>query len=102
LWVLLSVANEDKLFLLATRFSTQWFHSLCMCGLSLRSWTVIAPRCFRFTITALTVDLGSSSRAEIWRTDFLERWHPMTLPCWKSLTSSVRPFYCQCLSMEIA
>ena len=35
-------------------------------------------------------------------TNLLERWHPMSVPRWKSLSSSVRPFYCQCLSMEIA
>ena len=32
----------------------------------------------------------------------LARWHPMMVPRWKSLSSSVRPFYCQCLCMEIA
>ena len=31
-----------------------------------------------------------------WKGDIL------TVPCWKPLISSVRPFYCQCLSMEIA
>ena len=45
---------------------------------------------------------GSSSRAESWWTDLLEWWHPMTVPHWKSLSSSVRRFYCQYLSMEIA
>ena len=48
-----------------------------------------------FTKTSLTVDWGSSSRAYIWRTDLLERWHPMTVPLW-------RPFYCQWLFMGIA
>jgi hypothetical protein len=61
---------------------------------TLRGWAVVAPRHFHFTITALTVDGGSSSRADIWQTDLLERW--------KSLSSSVRTFYCQCVSMEIA
>ena len=64
--------------------------------------SVVAPRCFHFTMTAVTVDRGSSSRAEMWRTDLLERWHPMTVPRWKSLSSSARPFYCQCLFMEIS
>jgi hypothetical protein len=45
-----------------------------------------------FTITALTVDRGSCSRADIWPSDWLERWHPMTVPHWKSLSSSVRTF----------
>ena len=60
------------------------------------------PRSFHFTITTLTVDWGSSSRAEILQTDLLERWHPMTVPLWKPLSSSVRSFDCQCLSMDIA
>ena len=80
--------------------STWWSCSVSLCGLPLRGWAV--PRLFHFTVTALTVDRGSSSRAEIWWTDLLERWHPMTVPPWKSLSSSVRPFYCQRLSMEIA
>ena len=65
------------------------------------------------TNSSVSVDIASrgcleissecSSRAEIWRTDLLERCHRhMTMPLWKSLSSSVRPFYCQCLSMEIA
>jgi hypothetical protein len=72
--------------------------SVSLCGLPLFGWAVVNPRRFYFTITALTVNRGSSSRANIWRTDLLERWHPMTALCWKSLSS----FYCQCLSMEIS
>jgi hypothetical protein len=97
-----SVRTEDRSFLRATRFSTWRSRSVSLCGLPLSVWAVVAPRYFHFTITALTVDRGISSRAEIWRTDFLERWHPMTVPRWKPLSSSVWPFYCQCLSMEIA
>jgi hypothetical protein len=48
-------------------------------GLPLRSWAVVAHRCFHFTITALIVDRGSSSRAEILWTDLLKRWHPITV-----------------------
>ena len=58
------------------------------------STAIVAPGNFHFTIKA--VDRDSSSRAEIWWTDLLERWHPMTVPSWKSLSSSVRQFYCQC------
>ena len=65
-----SVATEDRWFLCATLFTTQQSHSVSLCGLSLRDWDVVAPRRFHFTITALTVDQGSSSRVEIWRTDF--------------------------------
>jgi hypothetical protein len=45
---------------------------------------------------------GAAITAEIWKTHLLERWHPMTVPHWKSLSTSVRPFYWTCLSMEIA
>jgi hypothetical protein len=38
---------------------------------------MVAPRTFHFTITALTVDQGSSSRLERKETDLLERWHSM-------------------------
>ena len=55
---------------------------------------------FHLTITAVTVDRGSFSRAGIWQTDLLERWHPIIAT--KSLSSSVRQFYYQCLFMEIA
>jgi hypothetical protein len=81
---------------------THQSRSVSLCGLPLHSWSVVAPRCFHFTITALTVYHSSFRRAEIWQTDLLKRWHPMTVPRWKSLSSSVRPFNCQCLSMEIA
>ena len=67
-----------------TWFSTWQSRSVSLCGIPLCGWAVVAPRCFHFTITALTVDRGSSSRAEIIRTDLLERWQPMTVPCWKS------------------
>jgi hypothetical protein len=36
-----------------------------LCGLMLSGRAVVAPRRFHFTITTLTVDRGSSSRAEI-------------------------------------
>ena len=77
-----------------TCFSAQLSRSVRLCGLPPRGWAVVAPRRFHFTIT--TLDQGSSSRAEMGRTDLLERWHPMTVPRWKSLSSSVRPIYCQC------
>jgi hypothetical protein len=51
--------------------------------------TLQLSSCCFFHFTALTVDRGSSHRAEIWWTDLLERWRPMTLPHWKSLSSSV-------------
>jgi hypothetical protein len=91
------VATEDAFYELC---ASALGSCLWACGLPLRSWAVVAQICFHFTITALTV--GSSSRAETWQTDLLEWWHPMVVPRWKSLSSSVRPFYCQWLSMEIA
>jgi hypothetical protein len=85
-----SVAYKDRRFLRATHFSTQRSHSVSLCGLPLHRWAVVAPRHFHFTITALTVDWGSSSRAQIWWPDLFERWHPMMVPCLKSLCSSVQ------------
>ena len=82
-----SAAIEDRQSLRAMSFSTRRSRSLSLCGLPLHSWAVVAPRCFHFTITALAVDQGSSSMAEIW-TDLLKRWHSMTVPRWKSLSSS--------------
>jgi hypothetical protein len=49
-----SVATEDRPFFLTTRFSTRRPCSVSLCGLPLRGWAVVAPRCFHFTITALT------------------------------------------------
>ena len=65
------IATEDRPFLRATCFSTWQSRSLSLLGLPLCSWAVVAPRHFHFTIAALTVDLCSSSRAEIWQTDLL-------------------------------
>ena len=84
-------------FLCTTCFSTRQSRSVSLCGLLFCGWAIVDPRLIHITITALTVDRGSSSRTEIW----MERRHPMMVPRWKSLSSSVRPFYCQCLSMEI-
>jgi hypothetical protein len=51
-----------------------------VCGLPLCGWAVVAPKRFHFTITELTVDRGSSSRADILQTDLLDRGYPMTVP----------------------
>jgi hypothetical protein len=96
-----SVSTNNRRFLHSTRFSTQRSPSVSLCRIQLRGWAIVAPRLFHFTITALTVDRCNSSRAKFWQTDLLERWHPMMVPCWMSLSSSVRPFYCQCVSIEI-
>lgn len=50
---------------------------------------VVAPRCFYFTVIALIVDQGRSSRTEISRTYLWQSWHPKTIPCLKSVSSSV-------------
>ena len=85
--LVMSVAT--RWVLRTTRFSTRWSRFVNLCGLPL------------LVLKALTVYQGSSSRAGIWWTDLLERWHPITVPHWKSLSSSVRPFYSQCLSNQI-
>ena len=84
------------------RFSTRWSRSVSLCDLPLRCGAVVAPRRFHFTITALRVARGSFSSAELWRTDLLERWHLMKVPCWKSLVLLKSSFYRQCLSIEVA
>jgi hypothetical protein len=64
--------------------------SVSLCGLPLRGWAVVAPRRYNSTystITALTVDWGSSNRADIWWNDLLERLHAITVPHWKSLST---------------
>jgi hypothetical protein len=53
-----SVATENRRFLHITCFSTWGSRSVSLCGLPLRGWAVVAPRCFHLTITALTVNLG--------------------------------------------
>jgi hypothetical protein len=78
----LELSSEDRRFLRTTRFSIRRSRSVSLCGLPLCGWAVDAPSCFHFAITALTVDQGSCNRAEIWWTELLERWHPMTLPHW--------------------
>ena len=82
-----------------TRYALQHsrVRSLSLCGLPLCGSAIVAPRSFYFTITALIVDRGSSSRTEIWRN--VASYDGATL---SHLSSSVRPFYCQCLSMVIA
>ena len=59
-------------------------------------------RCCSLTFPLHNNSTYSTSSEEVWRTDFLERWHPILALRWKSRKSSVWPFYCQCLSMEIA
>jgi hypothetical protein len=77
-----SVATQNRWFSRTTRFSTRW-----------------SRRRFHFTITAL--DRGSSSREEIGQNYLLERWRLYEALHWRILSSSVRPFCCRCLSMEI-
>ena len=71
-------SNQGQIF---THYSTLWSHSVSLCGLPLLFWVVVGPRHFHFTITA--VDRFRSRRAEVWRTDLLERWHPMMVLHWK-------------------
>lgn len=86
-----SAATEDRLFVRTTSSSTLRSRSVSLWGLPLRGWVVVSPWRLHLTITELTVDRGSPSRAEISRTVLLHRWHPMTVPRWKSLSSTLRP-----------
>ena len=58
-----SDATEDRQFLPLRELQHSQSHSVSLCGLLLHGWAVVAPRCFHFTMTVLTVDRGSSSRA---------------------------------------
>ena len=51
-------------FLCTAWFSIQWSSTVSLCGLPLHGWDVVSPRHFQITITALTVDRGSSSRTK--------------------------------------
>jgi hypothetical protein len=62
--------SSRRTVLLLTRQSS----SVSLFGLPLHGWAFVAPRCFHLTITALTVDPGSSSRTYIWQTDLLESY----------------------------
>jgi hypothetical protein len=88
--LVVSVVTKDRGILYSMHFSTWQSRPVGLCGLPLHG-------CFH--LIALTVDRGSSSRQKY---DELTWWHPMKVFHWKLLSSSVRPFYCQCLSMEIA
>jgi hypothetical protein len=97
-----SVATEDSRFLRPTHFSTRQFRSVSLCGLPLCSWDVVAPRHLDFTITALTVDRPALARQKF---DELTCWKGGIL--WRCHVEShwalqYGPFYCQCLSLEIA
>jgi hypothetical protein len=73
---IVSVATKDRRFLRNAIFITQGSRSVSLSGLPLRGWATprAAPRRFHFTITAFTVDWGSSCRADILQTDLLESW----------------------------
>ena len=65
----------------STRRSVLW---ACVCTITtlrpLCGRAVVAYRHLRFTVTAFTVDQGSSSRADVLQTDLLEKWYPVTVP----------------------
>lgn len=69
-----------------------WPRSVSLHGLLCHGWAVVDPRRFHFTIIAFGANQGRSSRGEISWIDLWQKWHPMTLPCVKSLRSSVRLF----------
>ena len=55
----------------------------------------VIPNRFRFVITPLTVDCGIFRSEEISGLDLLHRRHPITVPCWNSLSSWERPILSQ-------
>ena len=64
-----SDATKDMWFLRAILFRTQQPCSVSICGLPHQGCTAVAPRCFHFTIIAVTVDQDRYSTAEISQTD---------------------------------
>jgi hypothetical protein len=89
-----SVANEDRHIFFALQHSAVPF-----CELVWPTTSRLSRCCsekFPLHKNSTYSWPGQLSRAEIWWTDLLERWHPRTVPCWKSPSSSVSPLYCQC------
>ena len=77
------------------RLSIRWSHPVSLRGLPISGWVAVVPNHFRFIITPLTVDCGIFREEEISRLDLLHRWHPITVPCWDSLSSWERPILSQ-------
>jgi hypothetical protein len=95
-----SIATKDRWFLRATCFSTWRSSSVSFCGLPLHGLAAAAPRRFHFTITAPTVARATQAGQKF---DELNCWKGGILVwCHVESHSSVRPFYCQWLSLEIA
>lgn len=49
---------------------------------------VFAPIHYHFTVIALAVDRGRSSRGDILQTNLLQGWSPMTIPCSKLFSTN--------------
>ena len=78
---------ESRRHLRTVCLSIRWPRSSVLHGLPLRSWVTVIPNCFHFVIIPLTVDSGIFRSEQISRLDLLHRWHPITVPCWNSLSS---------------
>ena len=50
---------------------------------------------FCFVVIPLTVDCGIFRSKEISQFGLLHRWHPITVPCWNSLSSREQPILSQ-------
>ena len=70
-----------------TCLSIHWSCSVILCDLPCRDWVSVIPNHFHFVIIPLTVDCGIFRSKEISQLDLLHRWHPVTVPCWNSLSS---------------
>ena len=78
-----------------TCFSAQRSRSVSLCGLPLRGWAVVARRRFHFTITALTVDRGSSSRANIMN------WFVGNVASYDGATLKVIELFCKAILLPV-
>ena len=75
--------------------SIRWPLSVILRGLPLHGWVAVIPNRFHFVIIPLTVDCGIFRSEEISQLDLLHRWHPITVPCWNSLSSWEWPILSQ-------
>ena len=67
--------------------SIHWPCSVISPGLPLCGWVAIVPNHFHFVIIPPTIDCEIFRSEENTHLVFLQRLHPITVPCWNSLSS---------------
>ena len=69
------------------RLSIRWPCSIIL--------VAVISNSFHFVTKPLTVDCGIFRSEETSQLDLLHRWHPITVPCWNSLSSWEQPILSQ-------